>query len=95
MLRPFDMKTPGCGGQALGETAVQRGSDSQQITPHCPTIAQRRADSICLAIAVPIFCASYSLEELRQYRAARGHRVREVAARVALMALRLVWRALP
>ncbi len=39
------MKTPGRGGQALGE-AVEAGNLEAQVTAHCPTIAQRRADSI-------------------------------------------------
>jgi hypothetical protein len=95
-MRTPEMIAPGRGnGAGAGETAVEGGIDKAHDRPHGAAISQCRADSICLAIAVPIFCASYSLEELRQYRAARGHRVREVAARVALMALRLVWRALP
>jgi len=42
MRRPDQMKTPG-GNRALGEAAVQRGSDGQQITPHCPTAIDRAA----------------------------------------------------
>lgn len=95
MFRPFDVKAPRPVGALGAVEKVEASNLKANSAPQGTTIAQRRADSICLAIAVPVFRASYNLEELRQYHAARGHRVREVAARVALVALRLVWRVLP
>lgn len=56
MLRPFDVKTP-AGRRARGEAAVQRGSDSQQITPHCP------GESPCYCrpgVVICITCLSWS-----------------------------------
>lgn len=32
----------------VGEAEIQRELNKANSAPHCPTIAQRRADSICL-----------------------------------------------
>jgi len=54
MKRPDKMKTPGCGGQALGETA-EAGNLKRNGSRHCPMdIAQRRADSIRLQALSPL-----------------------------------------
>lgn len=87
MPRPLDVETPGRGDGAGAEGGVQWRLNGANSKPHCPTIAQRCADSI--------FRVSYSLEELRQYHAEHGNLVREIAARISLVALRLVWRVLP
>jgi hypothetical protein len=42
-MRPHNVKTPGCGGQALGETAVQRGSDGVKYAPHGATAINHAA----------------------------------------------------
>lgn len=80
-MRTPEMIAPGRGNGAGADGGVQGRSDKANSALHGATVI--------------VFRASYSLEELRQHHAAHGNRVREIAARVALAALRLVWRALP
>jgi hypothetical protein len=48
-MRPHNVKTPGCAGQASGEAEVQGKLNGANDSRHGPVdIAQRRADSIRL-----------------------------------------------
>jgi hypothetical protein len=77
---PIKDKASGAAGY-VGEAAIDRGIDGKNGNAQGATVI--------------VFLASYSIEEFRQHHAAHGHRVREMAARLALAVLRLIWRVLP